>query len=391
MATLTRFQRFVQSPKLVWSALGAIAVADIVYLFIMLMQRFYPCDFEVYRLAGQSILDQQNIYETVTSGCRLRFTYTPFAAVLFVWVVPFGSAAFWLWTVFSLVALARSCVLLVRALSRQPEFPSATQLAIALFLFLLPLEPVLKTLWYGQINLVLLWLILESFLGTSRLYSGVFSAVATAIKLTPGLFLVFFVTLRAWRDRVVVVLTLVASVLVGFLVQPEASRSYWSGLLFKMDRVGPIEYVYNQSANGFLWRVIGPGGSQAVWIGVVATLLLLAFIFVLRLYTAGETLWALSLIAAVTVLVSPISWSHHYVVVALWLAAMFGDVVKMRIHWAWLAFMYLLFLAATPIFKLIPHTKHAEFSLHGWQWLMANQYVFVAIAIIALAVRRTNR
>jgi hypothetical protein len=52
---------------------------------------------------------------------------------------------------------------------------------------------------------------------------------------------------------------------------------------------------------------------------------------------------------------------------------------------------YLVMLAANVIFKLVPHTKHAEFDLKGWHIFAANQYVVLALVLLAYSAVQSRK
>ena len=67
----------------------------------------------------------------------------------------------------------------------------------------MPLDPVWETLFLGQINLILLALILTDIWlvsrGSSWLAVGVCVGIAAAIRLTPAIFIAFFLLARRTR------------------------------------------------------------------------------------------------------------------------------------------------------------------------------------------------
>jgi alpha-1,2-mannosyltransferase len=345
----------------------------------------------VYRLAGTSLLNGDGIYDTLTSGCRLKFTYTPFAALMFSPFSLLGPAGFAAWTALSLVALWRAVSLLLsRSIVRIPGV-TLRQLVALVVLLALPMEPLVKTLWYGQVNVVLMWLILESFFGPAKRYNPVFIALAAAVKLTPAVFALFFVTVRTNRDRLVVLLTGLTTVALGFVIQPNQAMDYWTKLLFNSDRVGPTEYVYNQSLNGMLWRLFGDGGSRTLWLILVGAILVGGFVMARFLWNANEQVWAVGVIGLTTLLISPISWSHHYVLILIVLVALLQDATRQRASGVVALGIYAVMLAANVVFKLVPHTKHAEFDLHGWHVFAANQYVALALFLLVYSALRTRK
>ena len=383
--------RFAPKPWAVYAVIVLLALGDAAYLATLLVRHSYPCDFEVYRLAGHSILHGDGIYDTLTSGCHLKFTYTPFAAVIFSLFSLLGPAGFAVWTVLSLLALWRTVTLLVTSSGLSVANMSRNQLVTVLALLALPLEPFVKTIWYGQVNVLLMWLIVESFFGPAKRYNPVFSALAAAVKLTPAVFALFFMSVRGTRDRVVIVATGLVTVLLGFAFQSHQALNFWTKLLFNADRVGPTEYVYNQSLNGMLWRLFGDGGLRPVWLILVIAIFCSGFVVARSLWNLHQQVWALGVVALTTLLISPITWSHHYVLILIVLVALLQDANRRKASGALAVCIYAVMLAANVIFKLVPHTKHAEFHLHSWQIFAANQYIVLALVLLAYSALQSRR
>ena len=381
------------APKtwVVYLVIALLASLDAAYLATLLIGHSYPCDFEVYRLAGHSILHGVGIYDTFTSGCHLRFTYTPFAAMIFAPFSLLGSAAFAVWTALSLIALWRVVTLLLSRSAVRISGVTVPQLAVLITLLVLPLEPFVKTLWYGQVNVLLMWLIVESFFGPAKRLNPAFLAIATAMKITPAVFALFFITVRPSRDRLLLILTGLTTVALGILIEPHQAINYWTKLLFNADRVGPTEYVYNQSLNGMLWRLFGDGGLRTLWIVVSIAILLSGFVVAHLMWRSNQQVWAVGVIGLTTLLISPISWSHHYVVILIVLVALLQDAKRQRASGILALGTYAIMLAANVVFKLVPHTKHAEFKLHGWQVVASNQYVVIALVLLAYSALQSRR
>jgi len=302
-----------------------------------------------------------------------------------------GPAGFPVWTLLSLLALWRVTSLLVTRSGLRLAGFTARQLVALLVLIALPLEPFVKTLWYGQINVLLMWLIVEAFFGPSKRYNPALLAIAAAVKLTPAVFALFFMTVRTNRDRLVLMGTGIATIVFGFLLQRNQAELYWTKLLLNADRVGPTEYVYNQSLNGMLWRLLGEGGLRSLWLILAIVIAIAGLVMAWFLWNARQQVWAIGVVALATLLISPISWSHHYVLILVVLIALVQDARLTRTSGILAFVSYALMLAANVTFKLIPHSRHAEFNLHGWRLIGANQYVVLALILLIYSALRTRR
>ncbi len=125
---------------------------------------------------------------------------------------------------------------------------------------------------------------------------------------------------------------------------PAASSTYWAGLFLNpSDRIG-IAYPANQSINGALWRAAGEGGVPLLHAALAMAVLALGVLLVRR--DPQDDLLALWVCGLVGLLVSPISWIHHWVwlipaLLWLWahgrrhLALVWGVLLVTRLTW-WL-------------------------------------------------------
>src|SRR5690606_14357860 len=224
-------------------------------------------------------------------------------------------------TVLSFAALVLAAVVLA---GRLPERTGPWPLVAAGMVALcLQVEPVRHTFGFGQINLLLLALVVVDCLVDLRwLPRGVLVGLAAAIKLTPLVFLVYFLLRRDTRAVVATVSSFVGCMALGFLLAPQASISYWTDVVFDTaERVGN-EYAGNQSIYGVLSRAgFDEGGLIVLWLLVAIAVTAIGAVAMRRALRLGSELTAVAICGVVGVMVSPISWSHHWVWVLPALAA----------------------------------------------------------------------
>ena len=135
--------------------------------------------------------------------------------------------------------------------------------------------------------------------------------LAAGIKLTPLVFLIPLVLRRDWRGVLQVLAGFLATVGLGWLVAPAASVSYWGGLFFDpRDKIG-VAYTTSQSLSGAAWRVFGEGGVPLLIAALSAAVLALTVLVSRR--RPDDAVFALWLTGVAGLLVSPISWIHHWV------------------------------------------------------------------------------
>ena len=175
--------------------------------------------------------------------------------------------------------------------------------------------PFLHNLIVGQVSLFVIALALFDHL-LPRRWQGTLVGIAAAIKLTPLVFLPYYLVTKQWRQAAVCTGTFVGATALAWLVLPAASLSYWTDKLWQTGRVGRTESTVNKSLLGLLARQLPDGApTTLVWLAVAAAVGVLAYWRAARHLRDGSPLAAALAVGALSVAVSPISWPHHQ----LWL------------------------------------------------------------------------
>ncbi|MEV4053189.1 glycosyltransferase 87 family protein [Amycolatopsis sp. NPDC049688] len=275
----------------------------------------YRVDLDVYRLGSAALLHGQALYGTLPptgDGQSLLFTYPPFAAIVLspLSLLPYWAACLAL-TLLTLGLLALVLVTVLRAFGARCDWRRVGVLLLAAEV----LEPVLRTFYAGQIDLLLLALVvLDVLVDTPRWPRGLLIGLAAAVKLTPAVFLLYFLLRRDTRAAATAAVTFLAATALGFLLAGADSVRYWTGALWDTGRVGEPTYAGDQSLLGLLARAgVPPQARTAWWLPLVAVVLVLTAWGMRRALAAGERTVALGLNALGGLLVSPISWTHHWV------------------------------------------------------------------------------
>ncbi|MFB6961449.1 glycosyltransferase 87 family protein [Streptomyces sp. NPDC056309] len=270
------------------------------------------------------------IYDYQVPGTTYGFTYPPFAALSMLPMALVGpNTAIAGALLLNLAAVAAVLWILVgRELRRHGWFGWALA-ACALAL----LEPVRDTISFGQVNLLLLALVLadgwllSSGRGRWGRWAGAGIGLAAAVKLTPAVFIGLLLLARRWRAAAVATAVTAVATLLAAWAAPDASRFYWTHALWDTTRVGRLDYVSNQSLQGVLARLAAPGEpSRAVW---ALTVVLVLAVWVWRTHRAlraDDWPAVLALTGLVSCLISPITWVHHLV----WLLPSFAVLVHAR-------------------------------------------------------------
>jgi alpha-1,2-mannosyltransferase len=287
-------------------------------------------DLAVYRSGGLSVLQGQPLYTVLTQPPQLLpFTYPPTAALFAVplallpwpaaqlaWVpVIYGPLAVVIW--FSFAPLLR------RARARRLRaVVFAVLFAACAYLF-----PVRDEMRFGQVDLVLLAMAVADCASSApRWPRGALVGLATAIKLIPGVFIVYLWLAGRRRAAVTAAGAALAWTLGAWLVLPRDSRTYWTGVIFQSGRLGANSGTSNQSLRGLLLREFLPGPAPgALWAGLALAVAVAGFAVVRRLARESRTAEAIAVTALLGVLLSPVSWIHHFVVVVVVLGAILAD------------------------------------------------------------------
>ncbi|WP_433658902.1 mannosyltransferase [Nocardia sp. CA-128927] len=300
------------------TALGLSVLARLLWMFLN-KNGINVVDLHVYVDGSASLLTDKLYdftYAEKTPDFPLPFTYPPFAALVFfpLHYLPFTAVAVgWLLaTVAALYVVVRIALELILGAerAREPGWQAATVGWTALGMWM---EPVRTTIDYGQVNV---FLVLGAMLAvrSSRWWlSGGLIGVIAGIKLTPAISGLYFVAQRRWLTVVWSALVFGATVGISFLIAPHEARRYFGTLLGDADRIGPVGSVWNQSLRGALSRILGYDVQSGPWwlagVLVVAVLAFLAW----RVLEPDDRMGTLIMVQLFGLLVSPISWSHHWV------------------------------------------------------------------------------
>lgn len=276
-------------------------------------------DLDVYLRGGSDAFSGRDaIYDTQDG--RLPFTYPPIAALFFGFFtfLPRSGASLAL-TLLSFAALVGITRMWLRASTQSRYLFARTAFTryafvVGLSAFALLLQPVGRTLDLGQINLLLCCVLTFDMLyARSERTRGLLVGIATGFKLTPGIFIIWFAITRQWRACINACIGFFCTVALGALFLPKSTWKYWTETFFDAERVGGLAYSGNQSLNGAIWRALGEGGSKAIWLVLVAITSVCCLWFALRAFRKNRRAESVLIVALWGLLVSPVSWDHHWV------------------------------------------------------------------------------
>ncbi|MEV5051671.1 glycosyltransferase 87 family protein [Arthrobacter sp. LAR12-1-1.1] len=297
-------------------------------------------DFSVYWYGGKILNDAGEAPSDLyagnvdwAGGPTLMFTYPPFAAILFSLLARLPQAA--ALTLFNAAGAGVAILTAVRAVrywnakaSWRATFriPGNGWAAAVLVLAVLNLGPWRETLVFGQINALLMGLIAVDLLARNHRWtrgfpgSGFLVGVAAGIKLTPLVFGLYYLVRRDWRGLGNMAAGFTATVLAGWLLRPAESLQFWLQMLPDTSRMGGAGYVDNLSLKGALLHFGVPEAHVTVpWLVLSLMVVAVGAAVIKAASDQGSRVVAVSATALTMLLISPVSWSHHWV----WVAAVF--------------------------------------------------------------------
>jgi alpha-1,2-mannosyltransferase len=353
---------------------------------------------------------------------NLKFTYPPFAALAFT---ALSLASFPVLAKISvgvnIAALLATIWITLGALGYRRGL---ARLGVTLLLAapLLWTEPVQRTLFLGQIEIVLMALVIWDLCQPDRRWwKGAGVGLAAGIKLVPLIFIPYLLLTRRFRAAAVASGTFALTIVAGFAVLPADSRKYWLGGLFVSgSRTGFVGWAGNQSLAGIITRLTGSvAGAQPAWLAAAAVTAVAGVGCAAILDRAGHRMVGLLTCALTGLLISPISWDHHWVwiVPATVTAAVYAVRARraaIRLATAGLAAGIVVAFGAWPGFLwsqpantggffegliwVPPITNpevyfergdrpwYAEYHWHGLQLITGNLYVLTGMALFVLLI-----
>jgi alpha-1,2-mannosyltransferase len=366
----------------------------------------YRIDIDVYRMGGRAWLDGTSLYRDgilfhTEAGLNLPFTYPPLAAAVFspfAWLSLEAASATITVITFALLLVTTTIVLTRLRVWEQlgsvggPAWRRRCWLAAAIVApAVVYLEPIRSNFEFGQINVVLMTLVIADCVPRKTPWPrGLLLGIAIALKLTPAVFLLYFLLRRDTRALLVSVASAVLATAVGFVVATRDSWEYWTETVRDTDRIGTATYLTNQNIAGTLARLgLGETPRFVIWLVACFAVLALTVWAVRRVLAYGQPVLALMCVAMFGLVVSPVSWSHHWVwalptvLVTAVLGYRYRSISLGTISAVGVSLMYF-----APIHLM---TEHRETSAALWRQMLGGSYVWWALAVIAVAGTVTLR
>ncbi len=327
--------RRTSSPLRMFVRLGIVAVACYAaWLAVKAFGRPYDFfDMKIYHGAMDWWTQGGELYEYIAPRTTLGFTYPPFAALTMLPMAALSTIdAAWVNVVLGLATLVFVCAALLRPLAARLRWPSWWVVALAVPI-LAAIEPVRESLGFGQVNLLLFGLVIADLVALRRgwRWAGIGIGLATAIKLTPALFIIYLLVSKQWRTALTAVGAALGVTVFAHFVVPEESATYWGSVIWQTERVGVADMTPNQSLAGLLARLYDTTHAPGLlWISFTLVLLAIGLSRARVSHTEGDELTAFTLVGLTSNVVSPISWSHHLVWVIPAMIALLDQAIRRR-------------------------------------------------------------
>ena len=358
----------------------------------------FKLDSFVYYEAVRQWLDGGDLYSWYANPPQhlWPFTYTPLAAWL---IAPLTRMSYQSATVLLVVATPLCAAVTAYATLRRLGTGSRTAHGLAPWLALIAvvaLEPFPKTMEYAQVNAILMALVAVDLLavpGHSR-WRGVLSGLAAAIKLTPAVAILVLLARREWRAAATMAGSAVGLTALAALAAPTESWEFFTSAMWDPGRAGFADYSGNQNLKGAIARGLPEAAWNLTW--AVCSLLAVVGAWFLcrrldRLRGAGGAAGGpgqddglilslqISVVMVLGLLISPISWSHHWV----WCLPVLMSVAAAAWRWRSTALGvagaagFLVFVLAMQWW--FPEQNHVEQNWPAWAKAVGSSYTWWAL------------
>ena len=354
--------------------LPPMAVALLILPYIIQYGRLVPwqpstIDLQVYVYGVKDMLAGKDIFATTTPFWYLSFIYPPIAAILMI-PLAFGPYVFWqvVWT--GGLVWAQQSVL------KRCGAPRGWRLGLLGIAVLLAVEPIRTTLGYGQVNTLLMALVIADLLPDPpdqprRIPQGTLIGLAAAIKLTPALFVIFMFLIGKRRAAITAIISFAVFTGIGAILLFRETVVFFSGLSGGDTRTASPLYTGNQSLLGVFFRLGDPSRTTTLLgLAVAGVLAVLGCVVAASWWQSNEKVFAVAIVGLTTCLASPLSWTHHYV----WILPMAMAVLSTGVpRWArYVGGLWVVWVCMCLPLAVLPYGGDRERQFDFLQQLVAN-------------------
>lgn len=398
---------------------GVVGVAGLVIATIttaiQVMMTDFPIDMVIYREGVKAFMEGGEVYSIpmMAGDIALPFIYPPFGALV---MVPLAGDWFShamagdIMVVLSNLLIGLVVLLLAFALNRQRSIPFATSDVIAaaslIWGIVLIFEPVRLNNGFAQINIIIMVLVALDLIPRKRLKwlpQGWLIGVAAAIKITPLAMLLYFLVRKEIKPIITAAISAIIATLIAAAVRWDVAWEYFSVKLLSMGTGGDFgvqtAYQSNSSIKGAIERLYtSQEGMEAastitniIWLCFAIITVVLGGWLMVALMKRGLNIEAWMINAFIMLLISPVSWSHHWVWVAIAIPVLLYRAITWR-HLNWAAGILISILSLWAILVLtVPPKWYWADGINVWDMelvfkLVMNDFVWLSVStMLALA------
>jgi alpha-1,2-mannosyltransferase len=321
---------------LLMPGLAALLAALAAYAQYIRNYHIWGLDLWVYQGGVAEFLHGRSAYDIGYTPLDLPYTYPPASLLAFTPLSLLGHDA----ALYALLGLGLAATFATAWLTLRMLGCTGTEgmigISAAITGLMLWCEPFQLNFNLGQVNILLMLLVVADFaLPDRHRAKGALIGLATAIKLVPGIFVLYLLLTRRLRAAAVAAATFAALTVIGWVAMPAASTNYWlNGVFLQSSRVASIvspRYVSNQSLHGLAVRVLGEGSAAtALWLLAALVTGVAGLAVAVWAHRRGEEAAGMLAVAVTGLLLSPIAWSHHWVWLAPLLLVLLDAVRRLR-------------------------------------------------------------
>ncbi|MFE7741649.1 glycosyltransferase 87 family protein [Nocardia sp. NPDC057455] len=350
----------------------------------------WAVDLAVYRAAGAALSDGHSVYAS-PSG-KLPFIYPPFAALLFAPLsLPSLPVAMIVWNTIEaacLITVIRLCLQHCGMQGHRRRLGWAAGSTV----LALPLTPVDVDLMAGQVNTMLVLIVLWDLLRSGARGQGIGIGIAAGLKLTPLIFVVYLACTGRIRQALWAIGAFGATIVASFAVLPSDASTYWFSKVFRINPVSRPQNSYNQSLRSVLARLLGTARVTEVWLVAGSVVGVLGLGAAVLLYRRGAPLAGACLCAFTGLLISPISWEHHWIWIVPMLMVVGTVAWKARSVVAWTVVLVSVVVFTARLFWWgVPHQAAGELHMSVVQQLFAASFVIAGGVMMGWTVWSAHR
>ena len=373
----------------------------------------FPIDMIIYREGVKAFMAGDEVYSVpmMAGDIALPFLYPPFGALV---MVPLAGDWFSdamagdIVIILSNLLIGLIVLLLAFALNKQrvTRFASSDVISVASLIWgiVLIFEPVRLNNGFAQINIILMALVALDLIPRKRLKwlpQGWLIGVAAAIKITPLAMLLYFLVRKELKPIITAGISAIVATTNAAAVRWDVTWEYFTVNLLSMGSGGEIgvqtAYQSNSSIKGFLERLYTSQESMEtasmittiIWFCLAIITVVLGGWLMIALMKRGLNIEAFIINAFIMLLISPVSWSHHWV----WLTIAIPVLLYRALTWRnlnWVSGIMVSILGLWSLLVLtIPPKWYWGDNINVWEQELVFKVVmsdFVWLALATMAV-----